>query len=298
MHNKTGDNLENAHVIYLQPSNLANVDASIYEWVNNHLNISVTTHEGFKKAPVIWASAERAFQIKNQKELHDSDGALVYPLVTVGRTGFVKDRTRKGVVYAPIPENPDYRGGAFKISRELNQNKTANFSNLDAWKTSSPRQINFVLPKQRKKRVYNTITVPIPVYIDVSYEIQLRSYYQQQMNEMVTPFITNMGGLNYFPLRRNGHFYEAFVQNDFSTDNNVFSMGEEERTFQTKIEIKVLAYLIGEDSNEAQPYDVVRENPAEIRITREKPMVGEKPESTFVTEKYRGLGQNPDGLKS
>jgi len=298
MHSKKMNNsLADADVIFLQPSNLENIDSALYEWVNEHLNISATTHDGFKKVPVIWATAERSYQIKNQKELHDSDGALVYPLVTVGRTGFTKDRTKKGAIYAPLPAVKDYRGGVIKITKQINQDKTANFMNALAFKERSVRQINFPLPKKPQKTVYNTVTIPIPVYIEVSYEIQLKSYYQQQMNEMISPFVTNTGGINYFPMSRNGHFYEAFIQADYGVENNIFSMGEEERTFQTKVEIKVLGYLIGDGSNESQPFNVVRENPVELRITREKPMLGEKPESTDVTKKYRELGENPETLK-
>jgi hypothetical protein len=298
MHNnKMDDSLENADIIYLQPSNLENIDSAIYEWVDEHLNINADTHEGFKKVPVVWVSAERSFQIKNSKEIHDSDGALIYPLVTVGRTGFVKDRTKKGAIYSPLLGVDDYRGGTIKITKQINQNKTANFANADAFKAKSRRQINFVLPKTRKKTVYKTISIPIPVYIDVSYEIHLKSYYQQQMNEMITPFVTNTGGLNYFPLSRNGHFYEAFIQTDYGADNNVYSMSAEERTFQTKIEIKVLAYLIGDGSNQVKPINVVRENPVQLRITREKPMIGEVPDHNDITKKYRELGENPESLK-
>ena len=78
-------------------SNLENIDAAVYEWVDEHLNINTETHEGFKKVPVIWVTAERSFQIKNSEDLHDSDGALIYPLITVGRTGFSKDLAKKGM---------------------------------------------------------------------------------------------------------------------------------------------------------------------------------------------------------
>tara|TARA_R100000664_G_C2758026_1_gene146663 strand:- start:3104 stop:4000 length:897 start_codon:yes stop_codon:yes gene_type:complete len=296
-HNKMDDSLENADVVYLQPSNLENIDFAVYEWVNEHLNVSVETHEGFKKVPVIWASAERSFQVKNNKELNDSDGALIFPLITVGRTGFVKDRTKKGAIYAPIPEVADYRGGAIKITKQINQNKTANFANADSFKKRSIRQVNFPKPKKKEKIVYSTVSIPIPVYVDVSYEIQLRSYYQQQMNNMITPFVSNAGGLNYVPLKRNGHFYEAFIQTDYATDNNIFSMGDDERTFQTKVDMKVLAYLIGDGTNEAQPFNVVRENPVQLRWTRERPSIGLKPENNDVTKKYRELGENPETLK-
>ena len=297
MPNNMDGSLKNGEVVYLQPSNLENIDAAVYEWVDEHINISTDTHEGFKKTPVIWVTAERSFQIKNSEDLHDSDGALIYPLVTVGRTGFTKDRAKKGAIYAPLDAVKDYRGGVIKISKEISQNKTANFANADALKAGTRRQINFPLPKTRKKTVYKTVSIPIPVYIEVTYEIQLKSYYQQQINQMVSPFVTNTGGINYFTLKRNGHFYEAFIQNDFSTSDNINSIGEDERTFESKINLNVLAYLIGDDANEAKPFNVVRENPVELRISREKVAIGEVPDHNFITKKYRELGENPETIK-
>ena len=190
MPNNMDGSLKNGEVVYLQPSNLENIDAAVYEWVDEHISISTDTHEGFKKTPVIWVTAERSFQIKNSEDLHDSDGALIYPLITVGRTGFTKDRAKKGAIYAPLDAVKDYRGGVIKISKEISQNKTANFANADAFKARSRRQINFPLPKTRKKTVYKTISIPIPVYIEVTYEIQLKSYYQQQINQLLV-LLTN-----------------------------------------------------------------------------------------------------------
>ena len=42
------------------------------------------------------------------------------------------------------------------------------------------------------KIVYESISIPMPVYVDVTYNLILRSEYQQQMNEMLTPFIQEL----------------------------------------------------------------------------------------------------------
>jgi len=293
MHNKKRDErLEDAEVIYLQPSNLENVDFSVFEWVDEHLNISVQTNKGFKKVPVVWTSAERSFQAKNDKELRDSEGGLIYPIITVSRNSVTKDKQKKGAFWAPLHEQKDYRGGVFKISQKLNQNKTANFENADAFRYPSRRQINFVMPKEKKrKEVYKSITVPIPVYIEVVYEVMLKTQFQQQMNEMIVPFISDTGGLNYFQLHRNGHLYEAFIQADYGISNNVNQMSSEERTYESKVTINVLAYLMGQDSNEAKPYNVVRENPVQLRFNREKSMIGKKNDRTNPIKDYRELGE-------
>ena len=44
------------------------------------------------------------------------------------------------------------------------------------------------------------------------------------MNEMVTPFITRPGNINYFPIEKDGHLYEVFVEPAYKQDNNVATL--------------------------------------------------------------------------
>ena len=60
--------------IRFMPSTLETVDYAIYNWLNDELDLHATTQDGFEKVPVIWASAERAFQVKRRNDLRDQDG--------------------------------------------------------------------------------------------------------------------------------------------------------------------------------------------------------------------------------
>ena len=77
--------------------------------------------------------------------------------------------------------------------------------------------------------------IPIPTYVNITYNVTLRSEYQQQMNDMITPFITYPGQVNHFVFKKDNHKYEAFVQQDFAMNNNITNMGEEERKFSNPI---------------------------------------------------------------
>jgi len=68
-------------------------------------------------------------------------------------------------------------------------------------------------------------------------------------------------------------------------------MSSEERTYESKVTINVLAYLMGQDSNEAKPYNVVRENPVQLRFNREKSMIGKKNDRANPIKDYRELGE-------
>ena len=200
--------------------------------------------------PVIWTSAERSFQIKNNKDLRDNNGMLIKPVVTIERTGMTKDLTRKGMAYANIPPVRDSKGGTITIAREINQEKTANFSNADSKRLHGNQTFRTRKPG---KVVYETITIPLPIYIELAYDIVLYAEYQQQINEMITPFITRPGGINLVNIYKDGHKYEAFIQSEFSNNNNLSSLASEERKYQTNIQIKVLGYIIGDDKNQDQP---------------------------------------------
>jgi len=256
---------------YFLPSTIETIDGALTEFISG-LNIFCTTNEGWKEVPIIWTSAERSFQIKNKKELRDISGVLVKPVITIERTGITKDLSKKGKLYAAIPAARGIKGGAITIARQINQEKTSNFANADALRAH--KQQNF-RTRETSKVVYETITIPIPVYIELSYTIQLHAEYQQQINEMTTPFLARPGGINVITLRKDKHVYEAFIQSDFGHTNNLSNLSAEERKYQTKVDVKVLGYIVGDDKNQEQPKIVRRQNAVEVKIPRERVIYGD-----------------------
>ena len=118
------------------PSTLETIDYSIYDYMNEDINFSVTTNKGFEKVPVIWVSSERAYQIKNKKELRDSEGTIVMPVITIERTAIAKDLGIKGAHYGDQFINRDEKGGGLVIARRIQllnlimQIKTESFRHL------------------------------------------------------------------------------------------------------------------------------------------------------------------------
>jgi len=272
-------------------STLETIDYAVYDWLNEITKINAKTNKGWKKVPITWVTAERAFHIKNNKDIRDSRGSLILPLITIERASINKDMTKKGAVWANIPPVPDAKGGSFTIARQIKQDKTANFRNADTIRKNNDRvgseQENFpsttsgVLygkPKDKNNKiVYETITVPQPVYIEIQYNIGLRAEYQQQMNDMLTPFVTRPGAINYILLKRENHTYEGFVDSNFAQDTNLLDLGEEERRFETIVSLRVLGYLIGDGPNQEKPIAVRRENAVQVRIPRERVIMGDIP---------------------
>ena len=63
------------------PSDFDNIDAAMYEYIRDR-KIFASTNKGFKQVPVIWVSAERAYQLKHNKDLRTKDGFFILPVIT------------------------------------------------------------------------------------------------------------------------------------------------------------------------------------------------------------------------
>ena len=271
--------------VTFMPSTIETIDRAFLDFIDNKLDIFATTNKGWEKVPVLWVSAERAFQIKRDKGLRDSKGILKLPLITIERKGMKKDPSMKGVAWAHIPEFNDPKGGALTVARRIKQDKTSNFQNADSARkagsldnpTVGEGQENF--PNMAtSKVVYETVTMPVPTYIVVDYDVVIRTEYQQQINNIITPFITKTGQINNFVMKQEGHMFEGFIQGDFDQQSNVAQLNEEERMYETAIKIKVLGYLIGEGPNRERPKLTLRENAVEVKVPREQVIFGDIPE--------------------
>jgi hypothetical protein len=261
-------------VIELQPSTIETIDTGIYKYVDEKLALHTTTNEGLKKVPVLWLGSERAHQIKNNKDIRDSVGKLKLPLISINRESIAKDPSFKGSFQAHLFEEGDYKGGAITRVRRIQQEKTRNFANADFARGVENAQDTG--KSDNKKIVYEYLTSPIPTYITVMYNVTLRTEYQQQMNDLMTPFITRTGQLNSFLFSEGGHRYEAFIEQNFSESKNTTNLNEDERMFEAKISIKVLGYLIGDGLNREKPQITIRENAVEVKISRERVITGDK----------------------
>ena len=259
--------------VHFQPSTIETIDMSVLNYINE-LNLFADTNEGWKKVPVIWGSAERAYQVKHNKDIRDQQGLLKFPIITVRRVSVTKDMPSAGVFQGNVPEESDEQGGSLEVSRAIYQEKTVAFASADAQRLFGQQNWPYANPKV----VYRTISAPMPVNVSVMYEITLRTEYQQQMNNLLLPFITKPGTINYVNLETGEHRYEGFIEGNFSEQDNMSNFTTEERKFETKVNLKVVGYLVGEENNRAKSSYSVRENLVDVKIPRERITLGEIPD--------------------
>ena len=109
----------------IQPSTIETIDRALYNYFNDECNFHVDSNKGWRKVPVIWVGAERAFQVKERKEIRDSGGMLVLPMMAIERMSVTKDPTRKGMMPANVRNARGLQGGGITVARRIKQDKTA-----------------------------------------------------------------------------------------------------------------------------------------------------------------------------
>jgi hypothetical protein len=251
-------------------STIEDIDYAITSWLKEDLDLSTSTNEGFVNVPVLWQTPERAFQVKHEKELRDDGGALKLPLISIERTNITKDPAKKGSFQAHLySSDKNGRPGRLVIAKRIVPDKTRNFAVASGTRTNTGATRQRYFPRKNHKVVIQTVSIPIPVYVDVEYKISIKTEYQQQINDLTTPFITRTGQINAFTMKRKGHVYEGFIQQGFAQNNNVANLQEDLRFYTTDITINVLGYLVGEGQSADEPIARIDENVVEYQFPSE-----------------------------
>ncbi len=259
--------MEETRELHFNPSTIETVDTAFYEWVNETMNVWAQTSEGWKKVPVIWLSAERAYQIKSDKDIRDSSGMVKLPIITIERTSINKDPAKTGGFPANVRPINDEQGGYLTVAKVINQEKSNNFTRA----TVANKRFSLRDPRAITKTVYQTITVPIPVHLNITYALNIKCEFMQQLNQVITPFFAKNGNTKHFVFTsKDKHKFEAFIKGDFGTTSNSNNLAEERKLYTSKIEIEVLGRIFGSDLNQEKPKIVIRENAVEVKIPRER----------------------------
>ena len=238
-------------------SDLEDVDTAMYEYIQEEFNLHYKEDGlNMKKVPVIYLTNERSFQMKNDMTLRDDDEKLILPLISIDRTGVVKDPNRKGGFQAHLyDDDKDGSIGRRVVYRRIKHLKTSDIANSPSQNRGFTSEADGSDPfnkRATRQVIYETYTAPIPVYVNIDYKISVMTEYIQEMNSLVQPFMARTGQINSFVMRRNGHLYEAFIDQNFAQTNNMSNLAEEERRFKTDITIKVIAPLVGEGLNDKE----------------------------------------------
>jgi hypothetical protein len=252
-----------------KPSTLETVDYAIFEWLDKTINVYCNTNEGFRKVPVIWASAERSFQIKNYKDLRDKDGTLITPFISIERKSISKPINQTKSAFQANIKGFD----RISYTEIINQDKTSKIANNNAFSRS--KKINFAF-KQPQRTVYQTKSIRIPTYFDIEYVISIKTSYLQQKNEILQKFIGINRSAKQFLINYDGFQYEAFLGDSFDLQENASKLDVEERHYLSDISVKVIGFVTGEGVNQDDERVITAENAIALRLGEEISYVNER----------------------
>ena len=264
----------------LKPSTFETIDMALYNWLDQTIDVFATRNDGWRKVPLIWLTQERAFQIKDDREMRElGTESLKFPMISIERTGVKQTAMNDSPIPARLFAGDD--GTTLTIAKKVKQSKTKNFANATSLRLYDQSSFKF----KNEKVVYEMATVPLPVYHDLDYTINLRAEYQQQINDMLQPFASFNNNINQFMISEGGHSYEAFLETSFATTNNLSNLGNNEKVYESTIKVRVIGYIMGAGPNQKGPQVSRKENFVEVRFPRETVMLGDINE--FSDDGYR-----------
>ena len=243
-------------------SEIEDFDYSIFEYFDEDLNIYCTTNEGWKKVPVIFSSPERSF-LSKQDILRDKNGTIIFPIITITRKDFTKPLNRSSMFGVNQFKINDFKQNQILVHKEINQVKTADRARMKSKRINNDPYA----PIDNKKIVYNYYYIQQPTTIEIDYIIKFKTNFQQQMNEIISKISTDLNNINYFVKDRNNHQFEGFIGEKFSNNSNSDEMAEEERYFETSLDVKMRGHIMS--NNGKTPNVTIRESASDIVFTDE-----------------------------
>lgn len=249
----------------IPPVGLEDVDTAIFNLFDKELPLQVTDTEsnnGTKKVPVIFAGGEKWALLKRNKPLRDKNNVLILPLVTIGRTNFVQnindDMNGRGI---------NQKTGEIKIRRRLDSRDRSYQNLINRYALSNipgviePQnrettgvdsndptiQDGGLLAGNRRKNVFETLVVPSPQFITVTYDIIVWTQYTHHMNQIMETLISS-----YLPQFHGwrldtpkGYWFVAIVEEGSqSQENNFDDMSQGERLIKMRLSVRVQAYIL------------------------------------------------------
>lgn len=257
------------------PVGLEDVDSAIFNLFDKEIPIQIdeTSSAGMKKVPVIFAGGEKWAMLKKNRPLRDKSNTLILPLITIGRTGFsqtsaedlagrgINQKTGEIVIRRRLDKSD--RGYQNLINRtSLQGQQNLAVTPLDAVidQLATRRSIGDIsedptvrsggLVSGRKSKMgnaYETIVIPSPQFITVTYDVIVWTQYTHHMNQVMETIISS-----YLPQVQGwrldtpkGYWFMANVdEGSFAAETNFEDMSQGERIIKQKFSVKVPAFIL------------------------------------------------------
>tara|TARA_R110000824_G_scaffold351180_1_gene538170 strand:- start:118 stop:921 length:804 start_codon:yes stop_codon:yes gene_type:complete len=244
-------------------SSIETMDKAVFNYIDSDLSLYTTRNGESEKVPIIWASAERSFQLKKQKEIRDNHETLIYPLITVYRESIERD-----------VDNPLFVPGnnSFAIARRIMPFNTRKFANAAARKRFNVDNRKF----ENKKVVYETLYSENVTSVLAKYNITIKTSYLLDMNHLLNCFLT-INNFREVKVVSQGHAYYMTFPLEFSFDKISENLDDAERSFETSFTVETRGALFARPENIDEAVLKTAQNAVNIQFNKERTIVGDIP---------------------
>ena len=249
---------------------LEDVDLALFKLFDVEMGLQVNMEkDGLKSVPVIFAAGEKWAQMKKSRVHRDRNGTLIIPLITVGRSTIEQnvtvDVTGRGI---------NQQSGEIVISRRLDSTDRGYQSLIN--RLSLRNQANVVDPEglnnelttsretgdlendvtvidgglllpDRRNNVYETISIPSPIFYTSTYEVIVWTQYIQHMNQLLEQIMASQlpQGNSWKLDTPQGYWFIAKTEdNIYNSESNFEDTSQVERIVKYKFTIKVAGYIL------------------------------------------------------
>ena len=260
---------------------IEDVDRAVFNLYDKILAFEVTAKEQTTRVPVVFAAGERFALTRRQRPIRDKNNALILPVIAIKR-GAIGYKTETDAGGTPISfrqttdyvirkrlaeTDRDYQNIINKLSikNQSNVSSRANFllndispgnSNIPD-KFASRRngtgisfgsggKLAFPIDDNLNNNIYEIITIPYPIFIQVNYNVVFWCQYMQQMNQMLETMLIKTTGIGreFQMTTDKGYKFTAFLQGSFTSNDNFDEYSGDERIVKCSFDIRVPAYIL------------------------------------------------------
>ena len=268
----TPENSLNGEIV-IPSCSVEDVDRAMFNLFDKDLELQYEKLGETKRVPVVFATGERFALLRRKLPLRDKAGTLVLPVISITRSGIEKDISRgmgtnqhnEIVIKRRISErDPEYQRliNRERIQNEADRATSANYiSQVSGLPDGAGALPGTVATRRRiptnatapnitntvERGIYEIITIPAPRYFLVTYEVSIWAQYTQQMNDLLTVFLSS-GHTNQVQTFRiespKGYYFVAYLNSGVNSGNNFDNFSEDERIVRSSFTMDVVGYII------------------------------------------------------
>jgi len=143
---------------------IEDIDFAMMSYMRDVIHPTVLENESIIDVPIMYANGETFAQVQTKGFMRDANGKIMTPLITLTRSSITERDTLKTLGVNQNPEGNDF----------VFRTKYTNVNRYDRFSTQT-----------NKQPLSEYYVVPVPEFIDVSYEMVLWTTYTTQMNSLI-----------------------------------------------------------------------------------------------------------------